>query len=283
MPLTDDRNRLKTVRVGGRPLDRNVQEQTLSATMSYSALQTGEFTLVVQDTPEADIANARIFTRGTSIDYGPQRMTIRTISHDAGAGGPLVTIKARPATIAALRKQTGKHSWGTVRIDKWAADRVSQAHGKIVAQNLGTESITRQDSHNDESSMDVLTRLATEAGAWCYEIDQTIYLGRPSWIAKRPEASRWRIRWDSHHDYTDQLTSRPAYRASDDLDPGEQLTVTMLDADDIRPGHIFDYAGRVADAKGLWIITDISLPIDATQTATVNAQRITDPKPTKAA
>lgn len=283
--LTDRRNRLLAVRLGGRPLPPQVADAVLTATMSYSTSEVGQFTLTVQDSPDAALIVSGAAKRGQPLDYGAQHLVVRTVQHESGAAGPVVTIKARSRVVAALKAQTGKKAWGTTDVAAWASGRVAEAKGRIVAQPLGRDAIVRQDqTGTDESSLDVLRRLADQAGAWLFEADQTVYLGRPSWLAKRAAARRWPITWTGHATYSPILTGRPSYRGTDDGDQAEQLELAMIgeSADQVRPGHVVTYSGRVGEAGGTWIVTQVDIPGSLVKPVSVTCARPTDPKPQKA-
>ena len=282
--LTDDQNRLTTVKIGGKPLPPNVADAVLTATMSYASDQVGELTLTVQDTQEAELIVSGMAKRGQPMDYAKQHLVIRTVSHDPAPGGPIVTIKARSRVIANLKKQTGKKSWGTTDVASWVSGRVTEAGGKIVAQSVGKDAITRQDSDIAESTLDVMRRLADQAGAWLFEADQTVYLGKPSWLAARKAARRWKFTWTSHGKYSEQLTERPAWRGTDDDDAGEELELSLTgdDADQIRPGHVVTYSGKVGEASGTWIVTEVRIPGSLVEPVLVTCKRPKDPKPVKA-
>lgn len=286
MALTDSKNRLLAVKLGGRPLPATVAENVLTATMAYSTSDVAQFTITIQDTPTAALIVSGAAKRGQPLDYGTQHMVIRQVQHDPGAAGPIVTIRARSRVVAALKAQTGKKAWGTVDVASWASGRVAEAKGTIVAQPLGKDAIVRQDeTGTEETSLDVLRRLADQAGAWLFEADQTVYLGRPSWLAKRSAARRWPLTWAGHSTYTGLLTGRPAYRGTDDGDQAEQLDLTMIgdQADQPRPGHVVTLTGRVGEAAGTWIVTAVDIPGTLAKPVTVTCARPKDPKPAKAA
>lgn len=282
--LLDAKNRLQQIRIGGAALPDAVAAAATKADMSYSSTQTTELKLSVQDTPDGTLWNLPLLRRGVSLDYGDQQLVIRTVSIEAGAGGPTVAIVARSRVIAALRKQTGKRSWGTADISSWVRDRVKEAGGIAVVQpGLGSESITRQDGNEEESSWDVMQRLTSAAGAVAYEVDQRVVFARPSWLEASGSGRRWSWYWNSTRDYSDLIAAVPRYRGSDDGETAEQLTLDLWgsDADQVRPGDGAAFGGRVGEAAGQWLVTQVDIPGAVAKPITVSLERATDPKITK--
>lgn len=267
--------------LSGRPLPAPVQQAIVDASMSYSTLQAGELELTIQDSPDGALVNGGTIRLGQPVDYDTYRMVCRTVEIAGGKTGPVVTVRARPTVVAALKGQKGKRSWGTMSIGGWVDAQVRQAGGRAIVQpGLGSESIVRGEQ---QSTMDLLSELATQAGVWCWETDQTVYFVRPAWWAGQPAARQWPIDWAGHGDYSDPLAGMPEYRASVDGDPGsrESLTVDMIGdgVDAVRPGHVIVYGGQVGAAVGEWIVTGVDLPLDVAEPVTVTCGRPIDPIP----
>ncbi|RIJ76618.1 hypothetical protein D1871_11135 [Nakamurella silvestris] len=282
----DGGNRLRDVLIGGQDLDGLLGGQMVSAKMSYAADQIGQFTLEMIDNVSGQIVKSGLIRKGVSFDYGDQQLVISSLSYSPAPGGVRIKVDARSRLISSLRKQTGKASWGTTSVAGWVSARVAEAQGTSVQQELGTESITRQDGNDEEASWDVMRRLADTKGAWCFECDNAVTFGKPSWIAGRPSTRVWSQFWNAPTEHSEELLEFPGYEMSEEGETPETLTVKWLsdEAEQARPGQVLDLGGTgVGAAAGRWILTGVDDPISRIEPFTITAQRIVDPVPPKSA
>lgn len=288
-PVSTD-NRLAEVLVSGKAMQGSVTAAVLSATMSYSAQQIGQFQIVVQDSRDGSMLNDGVFAQGTSIDYGDQHLDVRGLSFVGSAGGPKLTVNARSRLVSFLRgpEHVGKGSWGSRDVSGWFTEQIKGAGGHpIVQPGLGTQTISRQAGAGttEETTWAVMARVAAALGCWCYEYEQVVVVAKPSWLAARPLARVWEIGWRAHDDYSPGLDGMPAYQASYDGDSSDQLTFGLLsgDAHLARPGDkVRVVEGRLGPAAGDWIVNAVSAATTITSPVRFTCVRVKDPAVTVA-
>jgi hypothetical protein len=281
------KGQLSQVRLGGRQFVTDIQSVVTSATMSYASTEVGALSLTVQDDRRGSLLHSGYVALGVPVSFGDQRMDVRTIDTGDGQSGPELRIEARSRTIYRLRTgpQTGEGSWGVVDTGQWIKDRASEVGARTLVQpNLYKLIITRLDT---ETTWDVMQKLAGLHQAWCFEYEQTIVFGQPTWLASRKQVKGWRIDWTSIDDYTAGLATFPTYHASvDATDPTQVETLTLSlnssDAYQFRPGDLIDLTGSLGEGVGWWIVTQVSLDLGgaAKVAASVTAQRVINPAAT---
>jgi len=281
-------NRLMLVTVAGQDLSGLLSERAVEAKMSYSAEQVGQFSMAFTD-PDGDIVNSGLMVKGAALDYGGYQLAIATVKHSPAPGGISVRIEARSRVIRDLRKQTGKNAYGTTDVAQWVRSRVTEAGGITVAQGVGSEPISRQDGNEEESSWDVMRRLTSVKGVWCFEVDQTIYFAKPTWLAAQSSARSWAVYWNTNTDRSDMLVDYPDYEDQEDGESTQRLTMKWVSATDyalaaeVRPGHVVDYTGRIGPAAGRWLVTGVDVGASHSEPVSVTMERPIDPKVEKTA
>jgi hypothetical protein len=192
-------------------------------------------------------------------------------------------VKARSRVVSTLKgpEHTGKGSWGEVDVTRWVLERCREAGAIPVVQgDLGSLTFTRQQYDNEESTWDVMQRAAKTVGAWCYEFEQILTFGRPTFLASRSRARWWEIYWNSYGNYTPGLAGMPSYSWS--LDGGSEamtFDLVSIDGDLARPGDGATLSGNVGSAAGDWIVTDVGIPLSMNSPVRVTCARIVDPAP----
>lgn len=271
------------IRVNGQSLTSDIAGRVVGAQMSFSSSQVGQFSLTVADTEDGELINSGLFSKGTTIDWHDQHLEVRSMDYRGGPGGPQFTVKALSRTIGTLRgaEQQGKGSWGNVDVTQWVLDRCAEVGAIPVVQgNLGSLTFTRQEYDSKETTWDVMQRAAKTVGCLCYEFEQIITFMRPSALADQGRARWWDLSWNSHSDYNIGLEGMPAYSWS--LDGGsEQLSFGLVSADAAlaRPGDGVTLSGRVGEARGNWMVNDVTIPLSNTAVVKVTCARIIDPEP----
>lgn len=273
-------NQLSQVRVNGYGMTGNMAAAVTAASMSYSSVQAGQMTLTFQDDEVGSILWANLLRRWATIDFGDQHLMIMGLDIGAGSGGATITVRCRSRVVNALntKPHVGLGSWGELDVTRWVLDRCAEAGAHPVVQpGLGKLLFTR--TAKDDTTWAMMQRAATAVGGWCFECENTITFGRPTYLAAKSRARWWPLTYNDTDDYTTGLTGLPTYSWSNEQ--AESLAFGLLsgDAATIRPGHGVTLAGRVGPAVGQWVVVQVDLPLTTTQPVQVTCSRIVNPEP----
>jgi hypothetical protein len=276
-------NRLARVRVSGSGLSADVAEAITGITMSFSASQVGQLSMALVDTADAAIIRSGVFRKNTALDYADQHLEVRGLDITPGGGGAALTVLARSRVIGVLRgpehtSGAAGGTWGEQDVPRWVADRCREAGATALVQpHLGSLTLTRAFG---ETTWDTMQTAARQTGCWCFEYEQVIVFGRPSWLADK-RRRWWDVYWNSYTDYTPGLTGMPSYSWSDDGTRQESMSFASVaeDADEARPGHAVTVRGNMGEGVGEWVVTQVDVPGKTASPVTVTCSRIVDPKP----
>jgi hypothetical protein len=282
----DARGMLGRIRLGGAAYTTDIQEVTTSAAMAYSSKAVGALSLTVQDDGKGSLLKSGYVSLGVPVSFGDQRMDLRSVDVGAGKGGPEIRLEARSRTIFRLRtgNQVGPGTWGQVKTTEWVQARAKEVGARTVVQPDLYDLVPSRGA--TESTWEVMVKLAQLHQAWCFEYEQTIIFGQPTWLAGRKGVPAWRLAWSAHNTYTEGMDGIPTYSASVDADNPEdverlKVLIWASTAAQMRPGDVIYLAGSVGDMKGWWIITDVALDLGGSLVASakVTAQRVINPAP----
>lgn len=288
MGTTLDGARLKAVTVSGTNISANLTELCVRSSLSLAVDKVTEMGFTFQDTFDLELFNSKLFTPGASVRYGDWFLTCDGLKLASGAAGPQVTINAPSKFVTTLRgpSHQGARSWGDTPLTSWVisvAESVGMSH--LVQPGLGVKSIARtapEDGQQAESTWDVLTQQAKEAGCWLFEYGSTLVFAKPSYLVAAVWPRRtWEVRWDSYRDHSEGLVGMPTYDDNPGAELRESMTVKLVspDADQARPGDAFVLTGRAVGAMGgVWIIRGVDFPLHVAGAVTLDLQRPIDPK-----
>ena len=285
MATTLDGARLKQITVSGSNISKELSAACISAELSLSTSQVTEMGLSFQDSPDLDLFTSKLFHRGASIRYGDWFLVADGLTLSSGAAGPVIKVVAPSRFITALKKQTGAKSWGNTNVSAWVASVAESVGMKHRVQpGLGSKTIARvkpESGQAAESTWDVLTQQAREAGVWLYEYGSTLVFAKPSYLVKAPWARKtWALTWNDFYSYSPGLTGMPSYSDDPGSETPETLTLKLVspDADQARPGDAVTLNGRnVGPMGGVWIVNAVSFPMKAADVVTLTCQRPIDP------
>jgi hypothetical protein len=275
---------LGLIRIGGSGYTSDIQDVTTSASMSYATSKVSALSVTIQDDAKGALLKSGYIGLGVPLSFGDQRMDIRTIDAANGKGGPEIRIEARSRTIFRLRtgNQVGPGTWGVVTTTTWVKDRAAEVGARAVVQPDLYELVPSRGE--TESTWEVFTKLAQINQCWCFEYEQTIIFGQPTWLASRKQVRAWRLAWSAHGTYTEGMDGLPTYHATvDAATPAEvesmEVLVWATTASQMRPGDLLYLQGAVGDMKGWWIITEVHLDLGGALVASakVAAQRVINP------
>lgn len=278
-------NRLALIHVNGASFTSDINTAVTAVTMSFSSTQVGQCTITLVDSPDALIIASQIFAKGTPIDFGDQHLEVRGVDYKPGPGGPVLTVKARSRVVGVLKgpEQMGRGTWGEQDVSGWVLDRCREAGAiPVVQPDLGTLTFNRQETGDaPEYTWDVMQRAAQQVGCLCYEFEQIVTFGRPSWLATHQRARWWNLSWVSYEDYSPGLAGMPSYSWSADSGAESmQFSLVSADADLARPGDGVTLDGQIGPGWGTWMVNDVSVPVSMTAPVVVTCGRVVDPTPT---
>jgi len=287
MGSTMDGARLKKITVSGSALSSRLTDSCVGASMSLAMDKVTEMGLTFQDTFDLQLFGSQTFKGGATIRYGDWFLSAGTLTLDANAAGPTVSVKAPSKFATGLQSQTGAKSWGAVPLSSWVAD-VAKSVGMsyLVQPGLGSKTILRQaptDGSEAETTWDVLTQQARETGVWLFEYGSTLVFAKPSWLAKASWPSRrtWELTWTDWFHFSEGMAGMPRYSVDPAAEIPETLTVslTSADADQARPGDALTLRGaHVGPMGGNWIVKAVDFPLTVAAPVTLTCQRVIDPK-----
>ena len=272
-----DWNRLGEVRLNGAGMTADLAVRVVSAQMSYSVSQIGQFTMVFAD-PDGQILESGIIAKNTSLDFGDQHLEVLGLDVRASAGGPQLTVKARSRVIGVLTgdEHRGRGTWGEQPVDAWVQERGREAGAHVVVQpDLGTYTFNRDS--DSATTWDTMVGAANALGCWCFEHEQVVTFAKPAWLADRVRTRWWELRWAGNNDYTPGLVGQPDYSWSvNGADMQESLSFQLVsgDAKDARPGQGVSMSGPIGG--GDWVMTQVNDPVTSTSPVGVTCTRVVD-------
>lgn len=266
----------------------DIIKNVIDGGINYSRDQITELDLTVLDKGLV-LFRSGVFRTGSVITYGGLKFVVTGYGIKQESAGAVITINTTSKLVSNLQKQKGAKSWGTISVASFVKSVAKSAgakgyycHGVPARYKIARQKSS--DGSQNESTWDVLQRLADEFGAWCWEADGVLYLTRPQYMSMHPKV-QYSIVWNSETSYSGALKQMPEYSYSMTSDPREQLSLVVQssDGDNIRPGHIFKLTGAMGQARGKWIVTDLDIPFQQNAEITVNLKRPINPPPQQAA
>ncbi|MDZ5076730.1 hypothetical protein [Nesterenkonia sp. HG001] len=270
-----ENNRLRQVTINGSGLRADLIGACLSASVSASMGSITELRFAFADDHDLSLFRSGIFQDGQTVQYAHWRGRLRGGGRvRARKGGPVVEVVAPSLFVAKLQDQTGGRDWGQQNIAQWVrrqAESVGMVHQ--VQPDLGTATIVREkpDGDREESTWDVITEVAQEAGAWVFEHSTRLIMGKPAYIAERTPVRRHiPLRWSGWGDSSAALVGLPEFTPGGREDQELKLSIVGEDADQICPGDTVELSGRLTggtretNANGVWVVRDVELPLTRT-------------------
>lgn len=282
--LADFDDPLEALRIDGIT---NPADAVLSARVSMSTTQVSQITLRLVGTH--DLASA--FQIGTSrVALGTWLFRVSAIEVGPGAGSsPEITIEARSELAQNLRHDPYDKAWvgqnmspaqALATVCKYVVAESSDPWPQIdvKAADTGPDQL---DTHaRDETWWDASARWARIQGCWRFEAENTLFYGRPSWLAEKSPSLE--LAWQGKPDNV--LMAHPSVRSTEDGDDPTVITTTVTlqihprTAVKLRPGMTVQLSG-LGYGSGIYIITDAEGDVRRPEPWQVNATTIKDPTP----
>lgn len=283
-----DPEKVRKVELRGNSQTLNVAGRVKAgARVSLSSDQTTQLSLALLDDAEMSLWRNGNLRKGTRLVFdGSLRFDLRAWTVNPNDGTVQLTLRSTAAS--KLKDQTGAKNWGKQDATQWIAGRFRDGGLiPIVQPGLGKREFQRQKAEKDaqaESTWDVMSRAKDELGCWMFEAGPYGVFGRPSWLLKSKPLNEWQLWWGSSLDYTSWMGGSPQYSFTEDSDPKESLSVSLLawDAGDMLPGDIVRLSGNFRGANGSWLVKSVTIPLNHSAAVTVDCVRAVDPEPQKA-
>lgn len=279
-------NRLQDVQISGSSMkSHDLIESCVRASLTSSMTSVTELQFTFADDHEATLFRKGIFKDGHTVTFAHWRGRIRGGGRlKASRGGPQVEVIAPSLFVEKLRDQTGGKNWGRQNVTYWfrrQCEAIGMRHH--IQSDLGFQDIVREKPEGDreESTWDIMTAVAEEAGAWIFEHSSRLIVGKPAWLPRRSDRSRNEISlyWKSWDDCSAGLMGLPQFTPGPAKD--QELTVEVTGSDSNRhcPGDSLTLTGRLnggvpsLNANGLWVVRDVKIPLTRSQATTLTCIR----------
>lgn len=285
---------LTDIRVSGTRASTDLTGRVTKATFTFSSTEKSSLQLAIQDTPDAIYMAGGVFARDyqveefgqpVALDWGDQHMVVTAVDFTRGQGGPLITVTALSASVRYLTSwaHKGTTQFGTIAPADLIKNLAANAGARAIVQDGGVPGIpagpiTRQAS---QTSWDVMQQVAKAQGCVCFEHDNTIFYGQPSWLAAYATTRAWSIVWNRWDSYSAGIDGMPILQAALDDSNGDVLSFGLISADRwlARPGDTVDLGGAMTTANGRWLVDKVVMNLRVSQVVQVTCGRIIDPPP----
>ena len=273
-------NRLESVRLNGSGLSGSLIEACASAQVSASMSSVTELRFTFYDDHNLSLFRSGLFQDGHTVSFAHWRGRIKGGAKvKAAKGGPQIEVTAPSLFVEKLKAQTGARNWGSTLVTSWLRAQCESVGILHDIENwIGTHEISREKPDGDraESTWDVMTATAKEMGCWIFEHSSRLIVGKPSWVATRPERSIAIIdlRWSAWSDYSPALLRLPEFTPGPRDEQRLKVRITGRNAHMTCPGDVVNLSGRLnggtseLNANGRWVVSDVKIPLtvsDATE------------------
>lgn len=291
VPLVTGTGALQHLRVSGTRLPTDITARVTTATLTFASTEKSSLQLQVQDFPTADIARSGLFARDyqagefgrpVQVDFGDQHMQVTAVSTRRGKGGPLHNVTCTSSSVGYLNSwaHKGSTTFGQITPRKWFAEIAANAGARSLIEDTPTGDVgwVRRPG---QTTWDSMQELSKGLGWVCFEHDNTIFAGRPSWLTNAGARLQWDLRWDSWDRYSAGIDGIPIVDAALDDSNGDQMSFGLLSADKFtaRPGQIVTVAGSLRTCSGLWLMDKVAINLLRSEVVQVTCGRIVDPTP----
>lgn len=272
------------IKVNGGTWSADISESIISADISLSVSQVNQLTIVCDDPNFAFISKYRI-PMETWVEYDKLKFSVASIEMNAGGGEGGFVLTTRPRAIRSLKKITGKKSMKNASPSMFVIEECRQAKVKCVVQPSARQSSISRDvtekgqqgSEEENNSWSTFNRLAEEIGFICFELEDVIYFGQPTWFAQQAKIVRAWYKDDTGYGVNDIPVCT---RSMDNHNRAVvNFTVPFERQGDFRPGRIVDFRG-VPGFAGKYFITEVSFDLaGGSNEVDVTAETPSNPNP----
>lgn len=292
----DPRIRLGHIKIHGGELIAHVRDLVTSATLDWSTSEVTQLTVVMAD-PGFAVYKRALFEKGSALLYREpgaldlnMRITALTLGPGpAGTGG--ITIQARSEGVWKLRRRRGPLVMKKVSPSQFVEAECKAVGVKAVVQPSPQRGqVARDVPQGGEadlagaarpSSWTTFTRLASELGYVVFEFADTVYFGKPTWLADRDKTPlQVAVPLDGAPEVWTCRTI-PTIAVSDDAEYPVDISGVEIEKSrfkDCRPGGGMQLRG-LPPFKDTYLITSMSMPLLGNGPLTLSAVTPKNPEP----
>lgn len=261
-------DRLGRVRFLGKSMRADLRAAVTDATLDSGTDRVSELTFILA-APGLDLLGEGLFRMRTAVDFEGLRLEVSVVETGEGPdGNGEVAVRCRAASVGRLKRRRGPKVMNGASPSEFVRAECKAAKANYLVQdsaprkNVARDVPTATTSQETEapSSWTTFQRLASELGFVCFEGDNVIYFGKPTWILSHA-AQTVPVKWLT--DYDDQRANRvPACRRTESQD-----SVTTVEVDLPLERAQYVRVGRklvLSDMPGFngeYMITGVTYPL----------------------
>ena len=282
---------LALIRISGTRTPTAITGRVTKAAFTFASTELSTLELTVQDTPEALIAASGVFARDyqsenfgrpVDLDFGDQHMQVTAFDAVPGQGGPLLNVTALSYSVRELNSwdHKGQTVFGQVAPSAWVKDMCANVGARAVVEPAFTTPVSLI-RNPGQTTWEVMQQLAKAVGAVCYEHDNTIFFGRPTWLAANAALREWHFEWWAWDRYSPGLQGMPTVQTSLDDSNADVLSFGLLSADrwSARPGDVVHFDSAIRSQAGTWLMDKVEMNLRNSEVVQVTCGRPVDPTP----
>jgi hypothetical protein len=279
-PVAKPSNHVQTVTVAGARLNAEVTDSVLTASISDTIDGVTELALTIND-PGFVFLTSGLFAPNTKVVWGQQKLVVCALEVSGGqTGRGEIQVQCRPQVVEEAKQKRGPKVFA--KTGPGAAAQLL-IPGKVVYETSTKRTNIAVNGPSDgeaaETYWEAISRWADEAGMIVFESWGTVFVGRPTWIAKQVPSGP-PIVW-AGPDSDDHLLEVPQCRRTINTET-EPVTVSVSMHPDLavqyRAGMPTKFSGVPGFAGDYWV-TSVSGPLDVKQPWTLELAVPVDPKP----
>lgn len=226
-----------------------------------------------------------LFRKGIPVKYEDMLLDIASVEISSENGKPAVSVRCRPRIVRKLKDRTGAKVMKNASATDFVRAECQAIGAKLVAQpckkrkQVARDKTREKGSRVPPSSWTTFQRLADEEGYAMFESMDTIFFGKPTWIArhmqrKSPVLVQWQGKKPFYHPLTIPRCSRLEDSSTSRADV--EVVVPRNRAREFRPGKVMRLEG-IPSFEGFYLITSVNYSLLTSDPITVRATIPVDP------
>jgi len=285
MSLTANSVALDDLLVMGTKLKTNIQDNVTKASIELTTDQVSQITIDLVD-PGFKILKSGIFNPKTPVRYQKLNFIVSTVSTKEVSGNEGIQIKCRPKKVYELKQRRGAKVMSGASPSEFVKAECQAVGAKFAVQDSpGRSQVARDVQEKDKtyqedeepSSWTTFQRLARELGYIVFELNDTVYFGKPTWFVGRTEKSPFIVNWKTGSTSLYALTIPACSKSLDSKETTISLSMPLDRTKDAATGIALKMNG-VPTFTGNYMIKSISYDLaGVTETMSVEAGTPIDP------
>ena len=264
---------MKIGEIGDRIVE--VHESVTRLSYNLSADAVSKITVTMHD-PNLIMHNNNYFMIGRTVEYLSQKFEIADVSV-AHTGIDTVTFIARLQATQAMRRDKGQKSFPKMSPSEFASQMAAKfGLNQFIEDSPRDGTIVRESNDNkDESTFDVLQRLARDLDFRFFESMGTLFFASETYIALNQDAFTINVPSDENDAF---FASKLDLKRSVDTKKGATAQASLLQnasSLSIYPGTSFQVEG-VANFKGTFFVDKVSINVGPNAMVSISGTDIFD-------